>query len=151
MVVAAGSNGYDGVSCPPSTPSGRPLVRPVIAVGASPTRTTSTTVSVAGAPPHCRASRDGRTTTPTLRSARTRPGTRCDHVGDVALAAQASRPVSQGTALINATSTNASTACSFATKVDNAYDAGTVGVILYMADSTAPIPPGNLITTAFRW
>lgn len=37
--------------------------------------------------------------------------------------------------------------CPFAEKVTNAANAGAVGVILYMADGTAPIPPGGLGTT----
>jgi uncharacterized protein (TIGR03437 family) len=34
--------------------------------------------------------------------------------------------------------------CSFATKVDNAWDAGAAGVIIYMADGTAPVRPLGL-------
>jgi uncharacterized protein (TIGR03437 family) len=47
-------------------------------------------------------------------------------------------------ALIQRSIVNSANACSFATKVDNAWNAGAAGVILYMSDASATVAPGSL-------
>jgi uncharacterized protein (TIGR03437 family) len=47
-------------------------------------------------------------------------------------------------ALIQRSVVGSSTACAFVTKVDNAYNAGAEGVIMYMSDTSALLGPGGL-------
>lgn len=148
VVASAGNSGYDGVNYPSFNTVGTPAVAPsVIAVGAvTNSHYFTPSVSVAGAPS-------------SLQNIPGQPGD--DPYSPVgAYAAPVVDVTTLGDngfgcsgfpdgsltgvfALIQRSIAN-SNVCSFATKVDNAYNAGATGVILYMSDGTAPIPPGSL-------
>jgi uncharacterized protein (TIGR03437 family) len=143
IAVAAGNSGFDGNNYPTFGSVSSPASAPdVIAAGASTnSHFFSPTVSVAGAPS-------------TLQNLAGQPGDDqfqpvgaysypvrdVTTLGDNGLACS-SLPAGSltGTFALIQRGT-----CNFVTKVDNAVDAGAAGVILYMADSTAPIAPGGL-------
>ncbi|MCU1232675.1 MAG: peptidase and in, kexin, sedolisin, partial [Candidatus Solibacter sp.] len=142
VVVAAGNNGYDGVTYPAFNTISTPAVAPsVIAVGAvTNSHFFTSTVTVAGGPS-------------TLQNIPGQPGD--DPYSPVGAYAAPVRDVSTvssdglGCSGFPAGSLTGTFAliqrgtCNFYTKVDNAFDAGAAGVIMYMADATAPIGPGN--------
>src|ERR1035437_676358 len=143
VVVSAGNSGYDGnnfptlgsVSSPASAPS-------VIAVGAlTNSHYFNFGVSVAGAPS-------------SLQNIPAAPGD--DPYSPIGAYAAPVVDVTTlgdnglGCSAFPATSLNGAFAliqrgtCTFATKVNDAFDAGALGVILYMADATALAAPGTL-------
>jgi uncharacterized protein (TIGR03437 family) len=149
VVVAAGNNGYDGVEYPAfntiSTPGGAPSA---IAVGAvTNSHYFNPTVSVAGAPSNLQniAGQPGDDPYSPV-GAYAAPVIDVTVTGDDGYGCGAfpAGSLSGGFALIQRSVVNSANACSFATKVDNAFDAGAAGVILYMSDSSAPVAPGNL-------
>jgi minor extracellular serine protease Vpr len=143
VVVAAGNSGFDGNNYPTfgsiSTPASAPSV---IAAGSiTNSHFFSPTVTVAGGPSN-------------LQNVAGQPGD--DFLSPVGAYAY---PVRDVTSLGNdglacgslppgtLTGTFALIqrgTCSFANKVDNAFDAGAAGVILYMADASATVAPGFL-------
>ena len=149
VVASAGNSGYDGVTYPSFNTIGTPAVAPsVIAVGAvTNSHYFTPTVSVAGAPSQSAEHRRTAGRRSLLSGGRLcRTGGRRDHARRrwLRLLGLPGRFAHRGIRADPAQHRQFRTACSFATKVDNAYDAGASGVILYMSDSTAPIPPGNL-------
>jgi uncharacterized protein (TIGR03437 family) len=143
ITVAAGNGGNDGNNYPTfgsvSTPASAP---DVIAVGASTnSHLFSPTVSTAGAPSNLQnvAGQSGDDPFQPV-GAYTYPVRDVTTLGDNGLACSALPAASlTGTFALIQRGT-----CNFVAKVDNAFDAGAAGVILYMADATAPIAPGGL-------
>ncbi len=149
VVASAGNSGYDGTSYPSFNTIGTPANAPsVIAVGAVTNAHYFTpTVTVAGGPANLQNiagqpgddpySPEGAITAPVIDvTALGNDGYGCS--------AFPAGSLTGAFALIQRSVVNSATACSFATKVDNAFDAGAFGVIMYMSDSSAPIAPGNL-------
>jgi uncharacterized protein (TIGR03437 family) len=149
IVAAAGNSGYDGVTYPAFNTIGTPANAPsVIAVGAvTNSHYFNPTVSVAGAPSSLQNVAGAAGDDPySPVGAYASPLVDVTVTGDDGYGCNAF-PAGSLTgvfALIQRSVPNSATACAFATKVDNAFDAGATGVVLYMSDSTAPIAPGNL-------
>ncbi len=149
VVAAAGNSGYDGVSYPAFNTIGTPAGAPsVIAVGAITNAHYFTpTVSVAGAPSSLQKIPGQPGDDPYAPTgATTAPLVDVTTLGDDGFACN---PLPAGSltaafALIQRSVPNSANACSFSTKVDNAFDAGANGVIMYMSDASATIAPGNL-------
>lgn len=143
IVVAAGNSGYDGntyptlgtISSPASAPS-------VIAVGAIyNSHYFNPGVSVAGAPSALQNMAGELGDDPySPIGAYSAPALDVTALGDNGLACSALPDGSlNGVFAIIQRGT-----CAFVDKVDNAYDAGALGVIMYMADGSQPIGPGSL-------
>jgi minor extracellular serine protease Vpr len=139
VVIAAGNDGLDGVNYPSFNTITSPGDAPsVIAVGASTNSHAFTeTVSVPGTSQNY-AAYLGDGTTPS--SSLTAPGIDVSTLGGGTLACSAlpSGSLAGAIALIERGT------CTFLLKLQNAVAAGAVGVIYYMADSTATILPGGL-------
>jgi uncharacterized protein (TIGR03437 family) len=143
VVVAAGNAGSDGNNYPTFSSVSTPATAPsVIAVGATTNSHFFTpTVSVAGGPSN-------------LQNIPGQPGD--DPFQPVGAYAYPVRDVATlsndglACAVLPPGSLNGAFAlikrgtCPFVNKVDNAFDAGATGVILYMADATAAVSPGGL-------
>jgi len=139
IVVAAGNDGEDGVNYPSFNTIASPGDAPsVIAAGASTNSHTFTeTVSVPGTSQNY-AAYLGDGTTPA--SPLTAPGIDVGTLGGGTLACSA-LPASS---LAGAIALIERGTCTFLIKLQNAVAAGAIGVIFYMADSTATIIPGGL-------
>jgi uncharacterized protein (TIGR03437 family) len=149
IVVAAGNSGYDGNNSPTFGSIGSPGSAPsVIAAGAiTNSHFFTPTVSAPGAPANLQnlAGQPGDDPYSPL-GAYTYPVRDVTALGDDGYACNSlpANSLSGTFALIQRSVVGAANACSFASKVDNAYNAGAAGVILYMSDSTAPVVPGFL-------
>ncbi len=139
IVVAAGNDGQLGVNTPTFNTISSPGDAPsVIAAGASTNSHTFTeTVSVAGTSQNY-AAYLGDGTAPS--SPLTAPGIDVSTVGNGTLACSSLPPGS----LTGAIALIERGTCTFLLKLQNAVAAGAVGVIFYMADSSATIAPGGL-------
>ena len=144
VVAAAGNEGQDGnfyptlgsISSPADTPS-------VIAAGASTNShvfQTSVGLSGPGVPSNLQAvaAQPGGSLSPI--GAVSAPLRDVTEFGDNGLACSALPPYS----LSGAFALIERGICTFAAKLDNALAAGAVGAVFYMADASAPIPPGGL-------
>ena len=149
VVAAAGNSGNDGNNYPTFNSISTPADAPgVIAVGAtSNSHFFTPTVSVVGGPSNLQnlAAQPGDDFSSPVGavSAPVRDVTTLGNDGFACTALPAGG-LSGVFALIQRSIVGSATACSFATKVDNAFDAGAVGVILYMSSAVATIAPGNL-------
>ena len=146
VVVSAGNSGYDGnnfptlgsVSSPASAPS-------VIAVGAlTNSHYFNFGVSVAGAPSSLQNIPAAPGDDPySPIGAYAAPVVDVTTLGDNGLACSA-LPATSLNGAFALIQRGGGTACPFVTKVDNAFDAGALGVILYMADASPIVAPGSL-------
>ena len=149
VVVAAGNSGYDGnyyptlgsISSPASAPS-------VLAIGAiTNAHYFSPAVSVAGGPSNLQNMAGALGDDPYEPvGAFAAPVVDVTTLGNdgFGCAALPANTLNGAFALIQRSVVGSSGACSFYVKVDNAYNAGAQGVILYMSDSSTLIAPGSL-------
>jgi len=149
IVVSAGNNGSDGINYPVFGSITSPATAPdVISVGATGnSHFFNPAVSVSGGPSNVQnlagalgddsTSPGGAWAFPALDVSKIS----ADTYGCSTLPAGSLNGVF---AIVQRSVVGSSTACSFATKVDNAVNAGANGVILYMSDSSALVAPGSL-------
>ena len=149
VVASAGNNGYDGVTYPAFNTIATPASAPsVIAVGAvTNSHSFNPAVSVAGAPASLQNIPGQPGDDPySPVGAITAPVVDVMALGDNGFGCSPfpATSLNGAFALIQRNIASSTNSCLFATKVDNAFNAGASGVILYMSDAAAPIPPGPL-------
>ena len=149
VVVAAGNSGYDGNYYPTlgsiSTPASAP---DVVAVGAvTNAHNFNPAVSVTGAPANLQNVVGALGDDPySPIGAFTAPVVDVTNLGNDGYACSAlpANTLNGAFALIQRSPVGSASACAFYTKVDNAFNAGAQGVILYMSDSSALVSPSSL-------
>ncbi|HTS62421.1 MAG TPA: S8 family serine peptidase [Candidatus Acidoferrales bacterium] len=151
IVVSAGNNGSDGVNYPVFGSISSPATAPdVIAVGSTGnSHFFDPAVSVTGGPSNLQkiAGALGDDTSAPV-GAWTFPAVDVSKISSDTYGCSSfpAGSLNGVFAIIQRSVVGSATACSFATKVDNAVNAGANGVILYMSDSSTLVAPGNLDT-----
>ena len=148
IAVSGGNNGYDGVNYPVFGSITSPATAPsVIAVGSTGnSHFFDPGVSAAGGPQNLAGALGDDSSAPF--GAWSFPAVDVSKISADTFGCSAfpAGSLTGVIALIQRSPANSANGCTFATKVDNAVDAGAYGVVLYMADSSALIAPGGLDT-----